>query len=402
MIAYLDMASGISGDMMLGCLVGCGWPADRLRETIERLDLPHGHWAIEISEVQKCSLRATQVVVLAEEQQTHRRLRDVTAIIDGSDLPREVRDRATAVFNRLAAAEAKVHGTPIQEVHFHEVGAIDAMIDIVGAVAGLADLGIERLFASAVPLGSGWIDSAHGRLPLPAPATLELLAAAKVPTVPAPGPVELVTPTGAALVAELATFHQPFIAVTRIGTGAGRKDFAWPNVARLWLGEPQDDGPLVQLETNVDDMNPQLYADVCERLFAAGAKDVWLTTVQMKKARPGVVLSVLARSADESLLADLILRQTTTLGVRVHTLRHRHEVRRELREVTTPFGTVRVKLKWIGNEPVGAMPEFDDCRARAQSSGATVRMVHDAASAAAQALLARLRENFSTGAADQK
>lgn len=389
MIAYLDLPSGVSGDMLLGCLIDSGWPIDQLRGTIDRLKLPPGEWAVRVETVHKHSFRARQVDVLFDEGRHDRRLDDVRTIVELSDLPERVRSTAIAVFTRLASAEAKVHGTTVDQVHFHEVGAIDAIIDVVGVVSGFHDLGVERIFASPLPLGPGWTGSAHGRIPLPAPATLELLAAVNAPTRPAPGPGELVTPTGAALLAELATFEQPAMRLSRIGIGAGQRDCPWPNVARLWLGEPEPSacGGLVQLETNIDDMNPQLYPVVSDALFAAGAKDVWLTPTQMKKGRPGVLLGVLGPADREAALADVILRQTTTLGVRVHALRHRHEARREMRSVQTPFGPVAVKLKWVEDELVGANPEFDECRKLAEAAGVPVRTVHEAATVAAQAVL---------------
>ncbi|HWE01947.1 MAG TPA: nickel pincer cofactor biosynthesis protein LarC [Tepidisphaeraceae bacterium] len=399
MIAYLDLPSGLSGDMMLGCLIDAGWSAERLRETIESLSLPASQWAVQIRDVQKGSLRATQVEVLAEDGVARRGLADIISIIDGSSLAKKVRDRAAAVFRRLADAEARVHGTTPDQIHFHEVGAVDAIIDIVGSIAGLHELGVDRLHASAIPLASGWTDSAHGKLPLPAPATLELLAAAKAPIRPAPGMGELITPTGAALLAELAIFSQPAMTLRRVGIGAGQRDFAWPNVARLWLGEAEGDGPIVQLETNIDDMNPQLYAAVSDKLFAAGARDVWLTPVQMKKGRPGMVMSVLGAAGDESSLADLLLRETTTLGVRVHSAIHRHEASREIRRISTPFGDVAAKIKWLGRDPAGVTPEYDDCVALAESAVVPLRAVHESATAAAHALLMELKEEVSRGPA---
>jgi hypothetical protein len=396
MIAYLDCPSGISGDMFLGCLVDCGWPLERFGHTIESLRLPAGEWAIQVQDVQKGSLRAKQVDVLFEEGSHRRGLAEVSEIIRSSNLPDEVKDRAIAVFERLGKAEAKVHGTSIQEVHFHEVGAIDAIVDVVGVVCGLHDLSIESLYASPLPLGTGWVQSEHGTIPVPAPATLELLAAAAAPTRPAPGPGELVTPTGAALLAEMARFEQPMMKLKRIGIGAGQKEFAWPNIARLWIGESETPGPLVQLETNIDDMNPQLYAAVSEKLLAAGARDVWFTPIQMKKGRLAILLSVLATAAQEEELVQLILRETTTLGVRVHSLARRHEARRQMETVQTPFGEVGVKIKWMGDEAVGAMPEYEDCRKIAESAGAPVRMVYESATLAAQTLLATLRRRTSS------
>lgn len=390
MVAYLDLPSGLSGDMLLGCLIDGGWPADRLRETIAALHLPEDQWAVRVEQVVKGPLRATRVDVLVDETPHPRGLEEIRRIINAAALGAAIRERAIAVFNRLAAAEAKVHGVGIEQIHFHEVGALDAMIDIVGNAAGLEALGIQRLHASPLPLGPGWTVSEHGRLPLPAPATLELLAAVGAPTRPAPGPGELVTPTAAALLAEFATFTQPAMTLSRIAVGAGQKDFPWPNVARLWLGEGESPAALVQLETNLDDMNPQLYSAVLERLLALGALDAWLTPVQMKKGRPGVVLGVLARSGDESLLVNTLLAETTTLGVRVVNIDRRHEAGRAFHSVQTPFGAVRAKVKFIEGKAAGAMPEFDDCAALARQAGVPPRRVQESAAAACQALLETL------------
>lgn len=385
MIGYLDMPSGISGDMLLGCLVDAGWPVDALRDTLRRLDIPDGSWQVEVRSAHRRSLRATFVDVKTTEAHSFRRtFNQIREMIDGADLPSPVKDRAIAVFRRLAQAEATVHGMDVETVHFHEVGAIDAIVDIVSGAAGLHALGVEKLYASPLPLGGGWVNAAHGPLPLPAPATLELLAAVGAPACPAPAPGELVTPTGAALVAEFAVFSQPLMRIQRIGVGCGRKEFDWPNIARLWLGELQDVGHVVQIETNIDDMNPQFYADVSERLFAAGALDVWLSPVQMKKGRPAVVLSVLAPASRELELAEIILRETTTLGLRIRPVR-RHEARRELRTVDTPYGAVSVKRKWLGDELIGVMPEYEDCRRLAEQHNVPVRLVHEAAAAAGQA-----------------
>lgn len=402
MIAYLDMPSGISGDIFLGCLVDAGWPIEALQTVIDGLGLPPGLWQIAREEVMRGPLRATLVRVDTTEGDQHRHLHHVREIIFGGNLPQAVQARAVAVFTRLAQAEAAVHGSTLEEVHFHEVGALDAIIDIVGVCAGLDALGIEKLYAGGLPLGEGWTNSAHGRIPLPAPATLAILAEAQAPNRIAPGPGELVTPTGAALVAELAEFRQPPMNIHKIGLGAGRKDFPWPNAARLWLGVPAStaapeqpaaasidpaggqDGGLVQLETNIDDMNPEWYAPVSRLLFEAGALDVWLTPIQMKKNRPGVLLGVLAHAQAESRLVDVILRETTTLGVRVHRV-HRHEAARSVETVSTPYGEVRLKVKWVDGAFAGAKPEFDDCLALAQARQVSVRAVYEAALAASGA-----------------
>jgi hypothetical protein len=414
MIGYLDLPSGISGDMFLGCLVDAGWPVEELKRTLLSLRLPSDSWNIEAREVMKGPLRAMLVDVRVPEDAAgftpirglplmagvgqhpgheHRNLEDIRAIIRAADLPAVVKDRAIAVFTRLAAAEAKVHGAAVEAVHFHEVGALDAIVDIVGTVAGLHALGIEQLYASAVPLGDGWAKTAHGQIPLPAPATLEILAAANAPSRPAPGPGELVTPTGAALLAELAVFRQPKMRIERVALGAGQKNFDWPNLARLWLGTPDETpsalSPLVQIDTNIDDMNPQLYSAIADRLFAAGARDVWLTPIQMKKGRPAVMLSVLADAKDERMLSEMVLTETTTLGVRVSPV-HRHEARREMRQVQTEYGAIAVKVKWVNQRLCGATPEYEDCRQAAESRGVAIRLVYESALAAAHQALERV------------
>lgn len=383
MIAYLDIPSGISGDMFLGCLVDGGWSLDELHKTIIQLNLPTDQWQIEEQSVMRGPLRATLVDVQTTVTDTHRHLGDVQHIIEEAALPGTVKARSIAVFTRLAEAEAAVHGSTVEEVHFHEVGALDALIDIVGVCAGLDALGIEQLYASGAPLGEGWTNSAHGRIPLPAPATLALLTTANAPTRPAPGPGELVTPTGAALLAEFAIFHQPRMQLQRIGLGAGQKDFAWPNIARLWLGEPLASGQLVQLETNIDDMNPEFYGFVREQLTAAGALDVWFTPIQMKKERPGVLLGVLGPAAQEQEFVDILLRETTTLGVRAHYV-HRHEAHRDFDTVETAYGTISVKRKWLYNEIIGVKPEYEDCWRLARKHNLPLRTIVEAAQASAQ------------------
>jgi hypothetical protein len=375
--------------MFLSCLVDAGWPIDELKRAVGRLALPDEEYAIEAKEVMKGALRAMQVNVTAITTKHHRHLKDIQAIINGSDLSVRVKDRAIAIFGRLAHAEAKVHGMTVESVHFHEVGAVDAIVDIVGAAAGFDALGLTRLYASPLPLAEGWVRSAHGLIPLPAPATLELLAAAHAPTRPAPGPGELVTPTGAAILAELATFTQPQMTLHKIALGAGQKEFAWPNVARLWLGEDRHSGPLVQMETNIDDMNPQFYTPVTEKLFSLGALDVWLTPTQMKKGRPATTLSILAPVQAEQVLADTLLRETTTFGLRVHSVT-RHEARRELRMVETPFGSVQVKVKFLHDVPISATPEYEDCVARAREKNVPVADVTESAQRTAQELLVQM------------
>jgi uncharacterized protein (TIGR00299 family) protein len=397
-IAYLDLPSGISGDMFLGCLLDVGFPLDALRSAIAALKLPAAEYAIDAHAIMKGPLRATLADIQTSEAHAHRHLADIAAIISAADLPDPIKRNAIASFERLARAEAKVHNTTPDKIHFHEVGAMDAIIDIVGACAGIHHLAIEKLFASPLPLSPGWTNSQHGQIPLPAPATLELLAEAHAPTRPGPAnntPGEWVTPTGAALVCQLATFGQPPMTLQRIGTGAGRKNTPWPNIARLWLGAATATSPhaanLVQLETNIDDMNPQLYAAVSDKLFAAGAKDVWFTPIHMKKNRPAILLAALGSAAHEHTLAQVMLEETTTLGVRVHPIEHRHEAARELITLDTPHGKIRAKIKSLHGRPTAITPEYDDVAALAAHHRLPVKQVLDVAVAAAHQRLQELQ-----------
>ncbi len=408
MIAFLDTPSGISGDMFLGCLVDAGWPLDALRASVHALAWPdgfdHAAWSVAQREVRKGALRATLVEVRAEERgQPHRHLHDMRSLLEESRLPDGVIQDALAVFQRLAEAEGAVHGMEAEQVHFHEVGALDSIIDIVGVCAGLHALGCQALHAGALPLGPGFVATQHGRLPLPAPATLELLARGHAPIRPAPGPGELVTPTGAALVLHFVgeRWQQPPMRLLRVALGAGQKEFEWPNVARLWLGEPVASpptapdpavappvpgeahrAPSVLIESNIDDMNPELYAAVAERLFASGARDVWWMPIQMKKNRPGVKLSVLAPKTAEGRIAEVLLRETTTLGMRVFDVRG-HAAERRIETVETPFGLIPIKLKVMEGEVVGAVPEFEPCRLAAEAHHVPTRQVYEAAAAIA-------------------
>jgi hypothetical protein len=378
-IAYLDCFSGVSGDMFLGALVDAGLDVDALRGELGRLNVEG--WELRAEPVRRAGLAATRVHVdLAEQPQPHRRLPDILSIIDRSTLPAGDRERAAAVFQRLAQAEARVHGVAPDDVDFHEVGALDAIVDVTGAVVGTRLLGIERLYCSALPAGGGTVKGAHGVLPSPAPATLELIAMARAPLAGAQSdrPMELVTPTGAALATVLARFERPAMYVTSVGYGAGGRDpEGWPNALRLWVGEPvQPARPTMLLvETNIDDMNPELYGYVQERLFEAGAADVWMQPVQMKKNRPGVVLSALCAADREDAVTRVLLRETSTLGVRVSPV-SRHEAQRETMEFDSSLGRAAVKVKRLPGEPPRAAPEYDACRRIAEERGMPLAEVY--------------------------
>jgi pyridinium-3,5-bisthiocarboxylic acid mononucleotide nickel chelatase len=396
---YFDCFSGISGDMALGALLDAGLPLDALRAELAKLNV--GGWAIDAERGMRRYIAGTRARVHAPEQPTHRHLSDVRAIIVGSALALPVQERSLHIFTLLAEAEGQIHGIPAEQVHFHEVGALDAIVDIVGVVAGLALLGVEQVYASPLPLGSGWTRAAHGQLPLPAPAVLALLAGVGAPTIPDDAPIELVTPTGAALLAGLATFRRPPMRVARIGYGLGMRDPERPNALRVWLGETIDDRQEIRdwgleikssptanrqslisnlqspilLETNIDDQPAEQLAYAVERLFELGALDAWLAPIQMKKGRAGTLLAALVPAELEDAAVALIMRETTTLGLRRRAV-ERHVCEREIVTVETPLGPVRVKRKRWRGEDLGAAPEYEDCARLARAHGLPLREVY--------------------------
>ncbi len=385
-ILYLDLFSGASGDMLLGALVDAGLSPDDLRADLGRLDL--AGYELQVERVVRRGISGVQVTVRdTAEEHPARHLPDVQRLIGQSGLPARVRATALAVFDRLARVEARIHGVAVDQVHFHEIGAVDSLVDIVGFVAGLERLGVEGVFASAVPVGSGTVETAHGTLPLPAPATLALLAEVGAPLCPHPAQAELVTPTAAALLAGLAVFAMPPMTVHAVGYGFGQKEFPWANVVRAWLGQAQEPlgagrDQVVQIECNLDDESGETLGYVMEQLLAAGALDVWFTPAQMKKNRPGVVLAALAHPPQVDALAQLILRETTTLGLRMTPLA-RVIAGRQVRQVETPWGAVRVKEKLLGGEVVAASPEYEDCARIAREHKVPLQGVVQAARKAA-------------------
>jgi pyridinium-3,5-bisthiocarboxylic acid mononucleotide nickel chelatase len=367
-VAYFDCFSGCSGDMMLGALLDAGLDMEPLKSGLKSLDV--GGYQLAAKKVLRSSITATKFDVIIDEKvhQLHRSLNHILEIINASKLSDRVKTQSSDIFRRLGKVEAGIHGVPVEEVHFHEVGAVDSIIDIVGTALGLEILGIEQCYTSPLPAGGGSVATAHGRLPVPAPATLQILAEAGAPLFPDEPDRpqgELVTPTGAALVTSLAAFGQPQMNIRKAGYGAGSKDFpGWPNVLRIWLGE-QDDTPnsdeLRLLETNIDDMNPQVYGYLMEQLFTEGAADVWFTPIQMKKNRPAVMLSVLSPAHLESRMMEIIMRETSTLGVRIRPV-SRHVAQREVFEIESSLGHSRVKVKRFSGDIVAVSPEYDDCR----------------------------------------
>jgi hypothetical protein len=378
-LAYFDCFSGISGDMTLGALLHAGVPLEHLRSELQGLEIPG--WEIRAENVWKNGLAATYVRVQTQETRTHRSLSTIEGILQKSKLATPVREHATAIFRKLGEAEAAVHDVPIEKIHFHEVGAVDAIVDIVGACIGFHFLGIQRFACSPLNVGGGTAKMAHGVLPVPAPATARLLLGK--PTYSNGVQKELVTPTGAAIVATLCdTFGpQPPMTVSAIGYGAGTADLeGQPNVLRLMVGESAEkrEGEYSEdirvIEANLDDLNPQVYGYFVERALSGGALDVFTTAVQMKKNRPGTLLTVLCKPVDESKFQDLFFAETTTLGVRSYTTQRR-VLPREWETVTTCYGEVRMKIARVNGQVLQVSPEYEDCRKLAEEKAVPLQRV---------------------------
>ncbi|HEY1785725.1 MAG TPA: nickel pincer cofactor biosynthesis protein LarC [Pirellulales bacterium] len=379
-IAYLDCASGISGDMTLGALVDAGVDLAAIQAGIASLGLPGVR--LVATEVKKKGFRATQITVEHEPEHKHRHLHHITAMIDGSLLTPRQKELATRIFTRLAEAEAKVHGTTIQKVHFHEVGAVDSIADIVGSAIGWDLLGVERVVASAVPTGTGFIEIAHGRCSVPAPAVGELLKG--IPLAESSVPFELTTPTGAAILAAMASSYGPVpaMAIEQIGYGAGQRDLEQQaNLLRLLVGQASGAPASEQIwviETNLDDISAELVGYAAKRLRQAGAVDVFTTPIQMKKSRAAVMLSVLCREAEIEQMEAILFRETSTFGVRRHAVQ-RSTLRRESHCVATPWGPVDGMVAWFGSESPRFSPEFESCQQIALKHGVPLKDVYAAA-----------------------
>jgi pyridinium-3,5-bisthiocarboxylic acid mononucleotide nickel chelatase len=384
-LAYVDCVGGIAGDMLLAALVDAGGRPETLRTLPALLGLENVE--VELERVERGALTAAHVTVHAPEGDDERDWKAIRTLVDAAELPQRARHRAHEVFRRLAEAEGRVHGVPPEEVHFHELGGVDTLVDVCGVCLLLGELDVEHVVCSPLPVARGLVRAAHGVLPLPAPATLELLAGAQLEGVDEEG--ELVTPTGAALMAVLAESFGPLPALVldRVGIGAGTRELRGrPNVVRILLGTSTaafTAKPVSLLETNLDDLVPELVPDAVERCFEAGALDVWTVPAQMKKGRPGIVLSALARRADEAAVAAAILEETSALGLRVSQLA-RYELEREERSVEVGGGTVRVKIGRLNGRVVNVSPEHDDCAALARRLGRPVKSVWAEALAAVQ------------------
>ena len=398
---YLDCFSGISGNMLLGAFLAAGVPEAHLRAELAKLPI-EGSYAMKVEPVVKNGIAACYVDVQLPHHghhdgehghHEHRTMADIRALIEASSLTEAVKARSLAIFEVLAEAEGKVHARPADTVAFHEVGAVDSILDIVGAAICLDYLGIERVFASKVNTGSGFVHCAHGLMPVPAPAVAELLL--DWPSYHAGAEKELTTPTGAAFLRSQAAFSESLpegFRAAGAAYGAGTWDLAIPNVLRLYIGqldEAAENGQgtdFLVLETNIDDMSPQVYGYLYERLFTVGALDVWTTPIVMKKTRPAAMLSVLCRTGSKDACASVILRETTSIGLRVRKVAQRIEAERETVHVATPYGEVACKRAFWHGALVNSKPEYEDCCSLARRAGVPLKQVEEAARLALAAL----------------
>jgi uncharacterized protein (TIGR00299 family) protein len=375
---HFDCFSGISGDMALGALIDAGASVDAVRAGLDSLGLPI---EFEVEKVRKGGFAATRVHIDAPEEEEHRYLPDVEAILGGGVLTARQRELALAIFRKLAHAEATVHGMPLEKVHFHEVGALDSIADIAGVAIALDTLGATRFSSRSVPTGSGMVQCAHGLMPIPAPGTAELLRGA--PLAPSSIKAELTTPTGAAILAALVGewTETPAMTVQRIGHGAGTRDFLdQPNILRVFVGQsgtgPDEERDRVWvLETNLDDVVPEVIGYAFEALLGAGALDVFTTPIQMKKNRPGVLLSVLAPGEKVEVLETILFRELATFGVRRYAV-ERNKLRRAAHTVQTRWGPIQGKRGWREGQPEVFTPEYEDCARVARQVGVPLREVY--------------------------
>lgn len=389
-VLYFDCFSGISGDMTLGALLDVGLSVSQLQKEIDKLGI--NGLKITAQKTQKLGITGTNVVIeFPEDKQPHRNLNNISQLINKSTLKDKVKKNSIKIFELLAQAEGLIHGKPPEKVHFHEVGALDSLADIVGSAVALDLLNIDKIISSPLPFNRGYVKAAHGLLPLPAPATAEIYRMKNIPLVRPPQEIamELVTPTGAAILGALAEEFgpPPPIEVKAIGYGTGKKDFPFPNMLRVFLAElsATDSGDTdtkreevknLLIETNIDDMNPEIYDHLLEKLFEAGALDVFLTPIQMKKNRPGIKLSVLTQIKKAEPLRKIIFKETSSIGLREIAV-SKTMLKRKTEETQTPWGQVRVKVSYLEGEEVNRAPEYEDCRRIAKELGIPLKKVYE-------------------------
>jgi uncharacterized protein (TIGR00299 family) protein len=379
--AYIDCVAGASGDMLLGALVDAGLSVDELENKLASLHL--SGFQLEIQQVQKNHIRAIQMKVAVTDEKTERHLPEILEIIHNSDLPVEIQTKADRVITLLGEIEARIHTMELNQVHLHELGGIDTIVDVVGFILGLDLLNIEELIVSPLPLGRGFVPSSHGKIPIPAPATLELLKG--IPVYGLEIDKELVTPTGAALLTSLASSFGPIppMEISVVGYGAGSRDLPIPNFLRVLMGKREihhsaQAEQLILLETNIDDMNPEIYEHLMDRLFKTGALDVTFIPLHMKKNRPGIMLQVLTHPEISQSLKNIIYDETTTLGIRQHWI-ERECLKRRFETVETKYGPIRIKIADLGEGRIKYSPEYEDCKTLALKHNLPIQDIMKAA-----------------------
>ncbi len=385
--AYFDCYAGISGDMIIGALIDAGLDFEVFKKALS--GLPLSGYEVAVNKVEKKGISGTRFIVSSSGKEVPRSLSQILKIIESSDLKNSIKETAISVFKNIASVEAKIHGKDIEDIHFHEIGAVDSIIDIVGAAIAVDILSLQRINASRINLGEGFVNTGHGLLPVPAPATAALLVG--VPVYSSGIQAELTTPTGAALISHLAHDFgaMPEMKVSSIGYGAGAKDLSIPNLLRVFIGEMALNPAyerIVSLETNIDDMNPEFYQYISDKLLHSGAVDVYTTPIMMKKSRPAVQLSVLAAEENKDRLLDLIFRETTTAGVRINRM-ERKVLERSIRRVDTQYGAIGIKVLISDGRITTVSPEYEDCRDLAQKHGVPLKLVYEAAKKEALSLI---------------
>jgi len=375
-IAYFDCCSGISGDMVLGALIDCGLDIKVLRKELAKL--PVKGYSISASKDERHHITGINFCVRFKDSHHHRTFKEIKTLISRSSLSQRTKGLSISIFETLANAEAKVHGCKADDVHFHEVGAVDSIIDIVGTAIAVEYSGIEKVYASSLPLGSGWVNMSHGKMPVPAPATLEILQG--VPIAKSIVASELTTPTGAAIIKTLAEDFgsMPHMRIEKTGYGIGDKNFKEiPNILRVVIGKGEAcPERLLVLETNIDDMNPQIYDYLMSRLFKKGALDVFLIPIQMKKGRPAILLKALCNENKKDMLMNIIFKETTTIGIRSYEV-DRRCLERNIKEVSTPYGKVKVKVSEKDGKLINIQPEYEDCKKLAEKKNIPLKEVID-------------------------
>ena len=385
-IAYFDCFSGISGDMTVGALLDAGLKIEILEKELKKLGL--SGYQLEVNKVVKKGISATQFKVKIEEEGVERRFEDILTILEKSKLDEEIKERTKKIFFNIAQAESKIHQKDIDKIHFHEIGGLDSIIDITSAVIGIKTLGIEEIYSSALPVGKGFVKCAHGVIPVPAPATLELLK--NIPTYSGGIESEMITPTGAAIIGTLAKSfgERPLMKIERTGYGAGEKEFTIPNLLRVSIGEKilkdenlKDDyvsDEAMLIETNIDDMNPEFYDYIMDKLFVQGALDVFLTPIQMKKNRPAHMLSIIVYKQNLKEMLEVLFSESTTLGVRLREIK-RLRLDQQNFIAETKYGKIKIKVAMFKGEIKNIAPEYEDCKKMAKQHQVPLKEIYEEA-----------------------